>query len=358
MNSRAPLLLSAFLASAAVASADSLPDDWAFRPLKRPAIPAADLQSFNASTNPIDLFIRGRLAKHRQKPAGPAGHRVLIRRAYFDLIGLPPTPEEVDAFLRDKRPDAFENVVERLLASPQHGERWARHWFDVVRFGESQGFEYDRIRDHAWRYRDYVINAFNADKPYDQFIREQLAGDVIEPVTQEGIVATGFLVAGPWDQAGSGAASPSVRAMVREAELEDMLGTIGQTFLGVTLNCARCHNHKFDPIPTRDYYRIKAVFQGVRHGERSIDTKEEKARRANEAAARKKQLGEVEQRLAQIETTARTRELERRSPARREGKVDRAGSETGAPVLPIARDRKSTRLNSSHGGISRMPSSA
>ena len=208
--------------------------------------------------------------EHGLKPGGAADRRVLIRRVYFDLIGLPPKPEDVDAFVRDKQPDAFERVVDRLLDSPQHGECWARHWLDVVRFGESQGFEYDRIRDHAWRYRDYVIQAFNADKPYNQFVREQLAGDVMDPATPESVVATGFLVAGPWDQAGNSSASPSVRAMVREAELEDMLGTIGQTFLGVTLNCARCHNHKFDPIPTRDYYRIKAVFQGVRHGDRRV----------------------------------------------------------------------------------------
>jgi len=345
MISRAPLLLFASLASAVVAVAESLPDDWAFRPLKPVPLPALKVQPFNASTNPIDRFVRARLAQHGLKPTRQAERRVLIRRVYFDLIGLPPAPEEVEAFEREWRqarqtgqPDnPYTRLVDRLLASPQHGERWARHWLDVVRFGESQGFEYDRIRDHAWRYRDYVINAFNADKPYHQFIREQLAGDVIEPVTQEGIVATGFLVAGPWDQAGSGSASPSVRAMVREAELEDMLGTIGQTFLGVTLNCARCHNHKFDPIPTRDYYRIKAVFQGVRHGERSLLTKEEEARRANEAAGRKKRVAEVERRLAEIETNARARALERRSLTGREGKADPAGSETGAPVQPLAR---------------------
>lgn len=350
MISRAPLLLFAFLASAAAVVAEPLPDDWAFRSLKLAAIPASTLQSPNASANRIDLFIRARLAEHRLKPAPIADGRVLVRRVYFDLIGLPPTPEEAEAFVRDKRVDAFERVVDRLLVSPQHGERWARHWLDVVRFGESQGFEYDRIRDNAWRYRDYVINAFNADKPYNQFIREQLAGDVIEPVTQEGIVATGFLVAGPWDQAGSGSASPSVRAMVREAELEDMLGTIGQTFLGVTLNCARCHNHKFDPIPQRDYYRIKAVFQGVRHGERSLMTKEEETRRTSEASARKKQLAEVELRLAQIETNARTRAVEHR-PTPREKKGASAGLETGAPVQPFARWTFETNAQDSIGSL-------
>jgi hypothetical protein len=348
MISRAPLLLFAFLANAAVAYAESLPDDWAFRPLKPRLVPQ---QEAGNSSNPIDAFIRAQLTSHGLKPAAPASRRVLIRRVYFDLIGLPPAPEEVEAFVHDKRLDAFERVVDRLLTSPQHGERWARHWLDVVRFGESQGFEYDRIRDNAWRYRDYIINAFNADKPYDQFIREQLAGDVIEPVTREGIIATGFLVAGPWDQAGSGAASPSVRAMVREAELEDMVGTIGQTFLGVTLNCARCHNHKFDPIPQRDYYRIKAVFQGVRHGERSLMTKEEETRRVTEAARRKKQLAEVELRLAQIETNARTRVMERRAPARRGGEAVRAGQEPGAPVQPFARWTFETNAQDSVGSL-------
>jgi len=351
MISRAPLLLFAFLAGAVVVIAESLPDDWAFRPLKPAAIPAPTLQAPNTSTNPIDLFIYARLAGRGLKPTPIAGGRVLIRRVYFDLTGLPPTPEEVETFVRDKQPDAFERVVDQLLASPLHGERWARHWLDVVRFGESQGFEYDRIRDNAWRYRDYVINAFNADKPYNQFIREQLAGDVIEPVTQEGIVATGFLVAGPWDQAGSGSASPSVRAMVREAELEDMLGTIGQTFLGVTLNCARCHNHKFDPIPQRDYYRIKAVFQGVRHGERSLVTKEEETRRASEAAAKKHKLAAVELRLAEIETNARTRAMERRAPTRREQGSNHAGSETGVPVQPFARWTFETNALDSVGSL-------
>jgi hypothetical protein len=345
---RVPLLLFAFLANQAVAHAESLPDDWAFRPLKPRPVPQP---AAGSSSNPIDLFIRAQLASHGLKPAAPASRRVLIRRVYFDLIGLPPTPEEAEAFVRDKRADAFERVVDRLLVSPQHGERWARHWLDVVRFGESQGFEYDRIRDNAWRYRDYVINAFNADKPYNQFIREQLAGDVIDPVTQEGIVATGFLVAGPWDQAGSGSASPSVRAMVREAELEDMLGTIGQTFLGVTLNCARCHNHKFDPIPQRDYYRIKAVFQGVRHGERSLVTKEEETRRASEAAMKKQKLAVVELRLAEIEANARTRAMERRSPTRREASNDRAGSEAGAPFQPFARWTFETNAQDSVGSL-------
>jgi hypothetical protein len=240
---------------------------WSLQPLQHPTLPAASGPR-EWRTNPIDAFVADKLRQHGLQPAPPADRSTLLRRLSFDLIGLPPSAEEMAAFLRDSRSDAYSRAVDRLLASSHHGERWARHWLDVVRFGESQGFEYDRIREHAWRYRDYVIQAFNDDKPYDRFIREQLAGDVLPEANAESVIATGFLIAGPWDQAGHSSASASVRAMVREAELEDIVGTVGQTFLGVTLNCARCHNHKFDPIPQRDYYRIKAVFQGVNHGDR------------------------------------------------------------------------------------------
>ncbi len=240
---------------------------WSLQPLQHPAIPPASGPS-EWRNNPIDAFVADKLRQLGLQPAPPADRGTLLRRLSFDLIGLPPSAEETAAFLRDSRGDAYERAVDRLLASSHHGERWARHWLDVVRFGESQGFEYDRIREHAWRYRDYVIQAFNDDKPYDQFIREQLAGDVLLEANAVSVIATGFLVAGPWDQAGHSSASASVRAMVREAELEDIVGTVAQTFLGVTLNCARCHNHKFDPIPQRDYYRVKAVFQGVNHGDR------------------------------------------------------------------------------------------
>jgi hypothetical protein len=271
---------------------------WAFRPLTRPPIPI-ESRTGKTPLNPIDGFIHQRLRTAGLSPAPAADRPTLLRRLTFDLTGLPPTPDEIAAFVADRHPDALGRCADRLLASPRYGERWARHWLDVVRFGESQGFEYDRIRDNAWRYRDYVITAFNTDKPYDRFIREQLAGDVLEPVTQEGIVATGFLVAGPWDQAGSGASSASIRAMVRESEMEDMVGTIGQTFLGVTLNCARCHNHKFDPIPQRDYYRVKAVFDGIHHGDRSVlgtaEIAERKERRGNLDRERLACATEIEQ---------------------------------------------------------------
>jgi hypothetical protein len=220
--------------------------------------------------NPIDAFVLARLESHQLHPAPPAARATLVRRATLDLTGLPPTPAEVDAFVNDAGGDAYERLVDRLLASPRYGERWGRHWLDVVRFGESQGFERDKPRDHAWRYRDYVIQAFNADLPYDRFVREQVAGDVLAPKSPAAIVATGFLVCGPWDEVGHEQQGAVSRRRVREEELEDMIAAVGQTFLGLTLNCARCHSHKFDPIPQRDYYRVKAALEGVRPGDRPL----------------------------------------------------------------------------------------
>lgn len=241
---------------------------WAFRPLKAPAVPAVRQRGW--VRNGIDAFVLAELEKKGLKPAPPASRAELLRRVTFDLTGLPPTPTELDAFLADRRPDAYERVVDRLLASPAYGERWARHWLDVARFAESQGFERDKIRDNAWRYRDYVIRSLNEDKPYDRFVREQIAGDVLPDATPETIVATGFLVAGPWDEVGNTQASAVMRARVREDELEDIVSAVGQTFLGLTVNCARCHNHKFDPIPQADYYRLQAALSGVHHGDRAL----------------------------------------------------------------------------------------
>lgn len=299
-------LLPLYLSLRTASAGDAKTNLWSLQPLAQAAIPQVTGPA-EWRRNPLDAFVVAKLQANRLSPAPATDRHTLIRRLSFDLVGLPPTPDEVSAFVNDRTPGAYERVVDRLLASPQHGERWARHWLDVVRFGESQGFEYDRIREHSWRYRDYVIASFNADKPYDRFVREQLAGDVLEPVTSEGVIATGFLVAGPWDQAGNSSASASLRAMVREAELEDIVGTVGQTFLGLTLNCARCHDHKFDPIPQRDYYRIKAVFQGVRHGERSLMTDMLQAEHAATNAARQAQFVRLEQRFNALEGTAKRR---------------------------------------------------
>lgn len=273
-------------------------DWWSLRPVKRPALPAINTPTW--SENPIDAFVLAKLDAQGLTPATAASRRQLIRRAYFDLIGLPPTPQEIDTFEKDSDPRAYEKLLDRLLASPHYGERWARHWLDIARYTESQGFEYDRIRPNAWHYRDYVIAAFNNDKPYNLFVAEQLAGDVMnfahprEPATPEGLIATSLLVCGPWDQAGNSQANATQRMITREEELEDLVSVVGQSFLGLTINCARCHAHKYDPISHADYYRFKSIFEGVKHGERPIAP-------AGEVEAHRKQLTKLQQSLKQAE---------------------------------------------------------
>ncbi len=270
---------------------------WSLKPLIMPTIPGDDV-------NPIDAFIGAKLAANNLKISPAADRRTLIRRLSYDLIGLPPTPTEIDAFIEDTSPEAFQALVDRLLNSPQYGERWGRHWLDVARYTESQGFEYDRIRNNAWHYRDYVIKSFNDDKPYDRFMREQIAGDVLEPVTSEGIIATSLLVCGPWDQAGNAQSNATQRAITREDELEDLIGVVGQTFLGLTINCARCHSHKFDPIPHHEYYRIKSVFEGVKHGERSIVSVEDNKVRDEQRQALVADYARAAERVSKIESAA------------------------------------------------------
>ena len=245
--------------------------------------------------NAIDGFIVSKLRDKGLSQSPTADMRTLVLRAYFDLIGLPPSPEQVADHLADESPDAYERMVDRLLASPHYGERWGRHWLDVVRYGESDGFEHDRYRDAAWPYRDYVIGSLNADKPYDQFVIEQLAGDVLDPQTREGIAATGFLVAGPWDEIQNVGKSESEMKRAHEEQMEEILAAVSQTFLGLTVNCARCHDHKFDPIPQADYYRLKAVFDGIDYG-----TGEKRGERpwmtASELAAHEAELKPIRQR--------------------------------------------------------------
>ncbi|MBI4471565.1 MAG: DUF1549 domain-containing protein, partial [Acidobacteria bacterium] len=223
---------------------------WAFQPPRRSPVPRVGEPGWNK--NPIDAFLLDAMKRKGVKPSPRVDRRTLIRRAYLDLLGLPPTPEEVTAFLNDKSPNAWEKVVDRLLASPQYGERWARHWLDLVRYADSGGFEFDTDRPDGWRYRDYVVKSFNEDKPYDRFVREQIAGDEYFPRTDEAMIATGFLRLGP--EGGGGGEQG------RQDTLDDIIGTTTLTFLGMTVSCARCHFHKFDPIPQQDYYRIQAVF--------------------------------------------------------------------------------------------------
>jgi hypothetical protein len=242
------------------------PDWWAYQPVRRPPLPATRVDAL--ARNPIDRFLFARLEAKGLSPSPPADRLALLRRVTFDLTGLPPTPAEVAVFEADSAPDAFEKVVDRLLASSAYGERWGRHWLDVVRFGESHGYEQNHLRPNAWPYRDYVIRAFNEDRPFDRFILEQLAGDVLSRGDPSIEAATGFLVAGVHDTVGNATVEGTLQQ--RASDLDDIVSTVGATFLGLTVGCARCHDHKFDPIPQKDYYRLTAVFAGVRHAERPL----------------------------------------------------------------------------------------
>lgn len=232
---------------------------WAYLPVKKPAPPRATM-------NPIDAFLAAKMPAGLA-PAPAADARTFIRRATFDLTGLPPTPEEVAAFERDaisNQQSAISNLISRLLASPHYGERMAQHWLDVTRYADSSGFANDYERGNAWRYRDYVVRAFNQDKPYDQFVREQIAGDELATNDPEMLVATGFLRMGPWELTGM-----EVAKVARQRFLDDVTNGVGETFLAHSLQCARCHDHKFDPVPTRDYYSIQAVFATTQLAERA-----------------------------------------------------------------------------------------
>jgi hypothetical protein len=230
---------------------------WAFQPLARPEPP--DVRESAWPRNPIDRFILGAIEEMGFRHAPEADRVALIRRLCYDLTGLPPSPEDVSAFVRDTRPDAYERLVDRLLASPHYGERWAQHWLDLAHYADSNGFELDAERPDAWRYRDWVVNALNADMPYDRFVTLQIAGDEAEPGSVEALIATGFARSGPREVVG-GNVDPVVR---RQSELTEITGTVGSVFLGLTRACARCHDHKFDPLPTTDYYRLQAYFAGA-----------------------------------------------------------------------------------------------
>jgi hypothetical protein len=227
-------------------------DHWAWKLPVRAPLPAVNDSGW--VRNPVDTFVLARLETAGLTPAAPATRQQLIRRVTFDLIGLPPTPEEIDRFVADPTADAYAKLIDRLLASPQYGERWGRHWLDVARFAESNGYEHDETRPNAWRYRNYVIGSFNADKPYDRFIKEQLAGDELDPETPESLVATAFNLLGP------DMTDTSDQAQRRQNTLNDMTDTAALAFLGLTMGCARCHDHKFEPIPQTDYYRLEAFF--------------------------------------------------------------------------------------------------
>lgn len=237
-------------------------DHWAFQPVVRPVIPAVTDQRWVRT--PVDAFIAARHDDTGLTPSPPASRRVLIRRLFLDLIGLPPTPNDVDAFINNDSPKAYEALVEHLLESPHYGERWGRYWLDLARWAESHGYQHDLPRPFAWRYRDYVINSFNADKPYHRFLKEQIAGDELRPYRDENLIATGFLAAARIS------GNQMDKAMQRNDVLVDVVNTTASAVLGLTLSCAQCHNHKFDPLSQRDYYRMQAFFINGQLGNLSL----------------------------------------------------------------------------------------
>lgn len=262
MNHRLlPLLLTGTLVLAASLRADSpTPEHWSLRPRGRPAVPLAANADRSPARNPIDAFLLARLGREGLHLSPQADRRTLIRRLSFDLTGLPPTPQQVAAFVEDPAPDAYEKLVDRLLASPAYGERWGRHWLDVVRYAETEGFEYDRHRPGAWRYRDYVLDSFNRDKPYDRFVREQIAGDELAKEGDHELhVAAGFHRLGPVRR---NAGNPEL-VFSRHEVLTEMTDVLGVVFLGLTAGCARCHDHPFDDFSLQDYYHLQAYLSAT-----------------------------------------------------------------------------------------------
>jgi mono/diheme cytochrome c family protein len=269
---------------------------WSLRPIVKAAPPAVALPGFEEwARTPVDEFILANLREKGLHPAPPADRRTLLRRVTFDLTGLPPTEAEQQAFLADESPDAYEKVVDRLLASPHYGERWARHWMDIVHYAETHGHDQDRPRPNAWPYRDYLIASFNEDKPYARFVQEQVAGDVLYPGDASAVVALGFLAAGPWDESGlRDIRDDSLdRQVARYLDRDDIVTTVMSTFASTTVHCARCHDHKFDPITQQDYYGLQAVFAATDKAEREYDPDPA-------LAARRKDLAREKARLASL----------------------------------------------------------
>lgn len=272
---------------------------WAFRPVARPAVPEVKNKSW--VRNPVDAYILAGLESKGFTPAAPAEKATLLRRAYYAVTGLPPSPADVDAFLKDNSDGAYERAVDRLLESRQYGEHWGRHWLDLVRYAETNSFERDNPKPFVWRYRDYVIRSFNEDKPYDQFIREQLAGDELDQVTADSRIATGYYRLGLWDD------EPADRLLAYYDGLDDIVGTTSQTFLGLTVNCCRCHDHKIDPIPQRDYYSFMAFFHGVRHFDngngslRSIDSEEDQKKHQASVEEHNAKIRDFDKLIAEVD---------------------------------------------------------
>ncbi len=358
----AAIVFAGAIATAAGSRAEDGPiAPWAFRPPADPAVPAVRDASWPSA--PLDRFILAKLEANGLRPAPPADKRTLLRRITFDLTGLPPTPEEVEEFLNDRSPEAFSMVVDRLLGSPRYGERWGRHWLDVARYADSNGLDENVAHGNAWRYRDYVVSAFNRDKPYDRFLLEQIAGDLLEPggdsernesVRSERLIATGFLALGP-----------KVLAEVDERKMEmdivdEQVDTLGRAVMALTLGCARCHDHKFDPISTEDYHAVAGIFKSTRTmesfkkvarwHESSLATDEDLTRKAEhekQVAEQKARVESVVQRTKERLAAAAApgspapKDPEAAFPADAKAELKRlreelARIEASAPVMPSA----------------------
>ncbi|WP_422928230.1 DUF1553 domain-containing protein [Singulisphaera sp. PoT] len=319
---------------------------WAFSPLRRPEVPKVDDPA--RVRTPVDAFVLAKLASVGLKPSPEADRRTLIRRLTYDLHGLPPTPDEIAAFENDQAPDAYDKVVERLLASPRYGERWGRHWLDVVHFGDTHGYDKDKKRDHAWPYRDYVIASFNEDVPYSRFIKEQVAGDVLWPGEPRPLIATGFVAAGPWDFVGhvelAEGTVDKLKAQLNDRD--DMLANTMSTFQSLTVHCARCHDHKFDPIPQKDYYRLQAVFAGVARGDRPYTSRENSEKRRG-IESRKADLAARRDALSKKIAEATSPELTRLDEALADLKRDLAGLSNPGASTPSPTNGYHSELASS-----------
>lgn len=295
-------------------------EHWSLKPLARPVVPA--VPSAAAVHNPIDAFILATLAQHQLQPSPEADRTTLVRRVTIDLTGLQPTPDEVAEFLADRADGAYERLVDRLLASPRYGERWARHWMDVVHFAETHGNDQDRPRPHAWPYRDYLIRSFNDDKPYPRFVAEQVAGDVLYPDDPQATVALGFLAAGSWDESSLMCIVDDTtdKKLAQLLDRDDMIANCMSTMISATVHCARCHNHKFDPISQTEYYALQAVFAGVDRADRSYDPDPvvHQQRRALEARRREINARDGKLLLADTELLSQVSALEQTASHNRE----------------------------------------
>ena len=311
-------------------------DWWSLKPLVRPAVPKSQNPNFRIS-NPIDAFITKTLAEKNLPQSPEADPRTLLRRLYFDLLGLPPTPAEVAAFVAESsphspleiRPSKFAALVDRLLADPRYGERWARHWLDVVHYGDTHGYDKDKPRPNAWPYRDYVIRALNADQPYARFLQEQIAGDILFPNTQDGSEALGFIAAGPWDFIGH-AEVPETKIdgkIARHLDRDDMVANALNTFTSLTVQCAQCHNHKFDPITQQDYYSLHAVFAALDRADKTYDLDPAVAARRAELMAKQRELKSHKETLDKQLTAGGGRDLELLDKLIRETKQGAAAEE-------------------------------